>query len=691
MPPRLQPAAVATFLAQTPLFRGCSGTMLAQLAPHLEQTQHAARDTVLAVGAAVPGLGIVHTGRVTVRFAGGTANVDEVGPGDSFGEAALLLGAQSPYGVVAEEETSVLWVRKDHFDQILAAVPAVGHAVARRQSSRFIRAGALGSRPADPPTPSGTLRAVTGPTPAPNVAGPAPDARKGELRFVEVGAFQITAQVVEMLPSRLIQTLRCFPLEIRGRTLVVGMVNPFAMEARQELRRYLHNVDPEIVAIAADDWAQACIRHKLQSTTERAKDPNAVATQRFSYQVEQKKADEKGQIIIGEEVINLLDRILAEGVERGASDVHIEPDVGSVRVRLRIQGMIHDRKEIVPPSFAVPLVARIKVLAELDITERRMPQDGRIVAHQGRRELNFRVSTIPTARGEKAVIRILDAADVMRPFNQIFVDAQVADLVHQVISGTHGAIFVAGATGSGKSTTLYSMVNQRKLLRPDNNIVTVEDPVEFPFPGLTQVPVNARAGLDYPTVLRALLRQDPDVLVIGELRDAASAALVLEASLTGHLVMATIHGGSVLTVLQRLEQFGASQMLLAQSLNAIVVQRLARRLCPSCAREEEVAPMLMESLVARGLVPRGGSLRLPRAVGCELCDKTGFLGRLAIAEVLTLQSEELRVAMGAGVPFPEILQKAAASNHYLSTLRSAKVLMARKMLAPADALLAVSA
>lgn len=690
MAPRLQPAAVATFLAQTPLFRGCSGTMLAQLAPHLDQTQHAPREQVLTAGGAVPGLGIVHTGRVSVRFAGG-ASVDEVGPGDCFGEAALLLGGQSPYGVVAEDETSVLWVRKDHFDQILAAVPAVSHAVAKRQSSRFVRAGTLSGRPADGPTVSGAMRAVTGPV-AGASAGTSPvEGRKNELRFVEVGSFQITPQVVEMLPSRLIQQVRCFPLEIRGRTLVVGMVNPFAMEARQELRRYLHNVDPEVVAISADDWAQACIRHKLQST-ERPKDPAAAAAMlRFAYQAEQKKADEKAQIIIGEEVINLLDRILSEAVERGASDVHIEPDVGSVRVRLRIQGMIHDRKDIVPPSFAVPLVARIKVLAELDITERRLPQDGRIVAHQNRRELNFRVSTIPTARGEKAVIRILDAADVMRPFNQIFVDAQVSELVHQVISGTFGAIFVAGATGSGKSTTLYSMVNQRKLLRPDNNIVTVEDPIEFPFPGLTQVPVNARAGLDYPTVLRSLLRQDPDVIVVGELRDAASAGLVLEASLTGHLVMATIHGGSVLTVLQRLEQFGATPMLLSQALNAIVVQRLARRLCPSCAREEEVAPVLMESLVARGLVPRGGSLRLPRAVGCELCDKTGFLGRVAVVEVLSLQSEELRVAMAGGVAFTDILQKATATNQFLSTLRAAKLLMARKILSPADALLAVSA
>jgi type IV pilus assembly protein PilB len=698
MAARVAPNAVATSLAQSLVFRGCAPAMLSQLAPHVEQSSFAARDVIAAPGTTAGGLGLLHSGRATMRLAAGAGPgtpLDELQAGDCFGEVSLLLGGHNPYAVVADEECVVLTIRKDHFEQILAAVPSVAQALAKRLASRFMKAGVLGARAAGAPvaaaaavdpTPSGMMRAANAPNP------PSGDTRKNDVRFVEVASYQIPPQTLELIPARLIQQHRLFPLELRGRTLVVGMVNPFALESRQELRRFLHNVDPEIVAISADDWAQACVRHKVQLGADKAAaSAGGAVSSRFTYQAEQRKEQEKQQIIIGDEVVGQLDRIFNEALERGASDIHVEPDVAHVRVRFRVQGMIIDRKEVIPASFALPLIARVKVLAELDITERRLPQDGRIVAFQGRRELNFRVSTLPTARGEKAVIRVLDAAEVMRPFNQIFLDGQAADLVYQAISGGHGAVLVAGPSASGKSTTLYSLLNQRRLLRPDNNIVTVEDPVEYPFPGLTQVSVNPRAGLDYAAVLRSLLRQDPDVLVVGELREPASAGLALEAALTGHVVMATLHGSSVVAVLQRLEQYGLHATLLSQGLNAIIVQRLARRLCASCAREEEVGPALLDNLVARGLAPRGGGLKLPRAVGCDLCDKTGFLGRVAVVELLSLQDEQLRVALASGTSPAEILTRAAGTNHYIPIVRSAKLLMARKVLSPADALLAVSA
>jgi len=326
------------------------------------------------------------------------------------------------------------------------------------------------------------------------------------------------------------------------------------------------------------------------------------------------------------------------------------------------------------------------VLAELDITERRLPQDGRLLARIGKREINFRISTLAAARGEKVVIRILDPADVMRPLPHIFVDPAALELVEKAVAAPHGAVVVAGPTGSGKSSTLYAMINQRRAARPDNNIVTVEDPVEYSFPGITQVPVHPKIGLDHPTVLRALLRQDPDVIGLGELRDAATAAICIEAALTGHLVLTTFHASTALATLQRLEHLGSARLLLAQALNVLVVQRLARRLCPACVREEEVSPALLENLISLGVLDQGTAPPLPRPVGCNACDHSGYRGRVAATEILSFQ-DQIRGLLSADMPLADVLAQAAQAGHFLPFARSVRLLIARKLLAPADALL----
>ena len=477
------------------------------------------------------------------------------------------------------------------------------------------------------------------------------------------------------------------PLEVHGRTLVVGMVNPASMGARQELRRVLHAVDPEVMAISAEDFNQAITRLKLD-----VRDRSPVASGAHVkpvYAVETRRDSDKHHLVIGDEAVTLFDRILVEGVERGASDIHIEAEATNVRVRYRVHGMLFERQEVLPLAFFAPLVARTKVLAELDITERRLPQDGRLLARVGKREINFRISTLAAARGEKVVIRILDPADVMRPLPHIFLDPVGLDLVEKAVAAPHGAIVVAGPTGSGKSSTLYAMINQRRAARPDNNIVTVEDPVEYSFPGITQVQVHPKIGLDHPTVLRALLRQDPDVIGLGELRDAATAAICVEASLTGHLVLTTFHASTAMATLQRLELLGSDRLLLAQALNVLVVQRLARRLCSACVREEEVSPALLDNLIAREVLARGSAPRLPRPVGCNACDHTGYRGRIAVTEILSLQ-EHIRGLLASDMQIADILVKAAETEQFLPFARCVRLLIARKLLAPADALLVMA-
>jgi type IV pilus assembly protein PilB len=407
---------------------------------------------------------------------------------------------------------------------------------------------------------------------------------------------------------------------------------------------------------------------------------------RPQYAAEVKKEAEKNlQLMIGEEIVVLLDRILGEAVERGVSDVHIEPEATGVRVRYRLQGMLIERKELIPASFATPLAARIKVLAELDITDRRMPQDGRIVAMFGQREMNFRVSTMPAARGEKVVVRVLDPGDVMRPLEHIFSDPRGLELVQRALGSAHGALLVAGGTGAGKTSTLYSFVNTRRLLRADNNIVTVEDPIEFLVPGLSQSGLNPRAGLEYPLALRALMRQDPDVIMVGELRDGPTTLMFIEAGLTGHLVLATMHGSNVPAVFQRMLHFGCESLRLGQSINIIVVQKLARRLCSVCAREEEVAPQLVDALIARKLLVKGSTYRLPRAVGCEACNMSGYRGRVPAHEILYFD-DQVRLSMETSVPQPEIIALAEKSGTFLSFANNARLLMAKRAITPADAL-----
>jgi type II secretory ATPase GspE/PulE/Tfp pilus assembly ATPase PilB-like protein len=688
---RVPEETVKVFLEQTPLLRGMHPGLPGKLAPHVEQKGFVAGQAIVPPGIATSGIGFLLSGRATLRLvnsaAGSDSLLEELLPGDAFGEIGLLLGRASPLSVMAEEDCHTLHLRADIVENVLSAVPGVAHALAKRLASRLVQVAVMGARSAPAPRPTAAQPVV--PAPGAPAAAPGPTLGKGEIRFVEIAAFSVTGKLLDLIPPRLIWQHRMLPLELRGKTLVVGMVSPNSTEARQELRRVLHNVDPEIVAVGADDFNQTLVRLKLDVGDRGGGGAGPRQAPRPSYLAENRRELEKAQLIIGEEVVNLLDRILLEAMERGASDVHIEPEVSTVRVRFRVQGMLHERREAIPASFAAPLVARIKVLADLDITERRLPQDGRIVAQIARREYNFRVSTLTASRGEKVVIRILDPTDVMRPLGQIFLDGQVSDMVERAIAAPHGAIVVAGPTGSGKSSTLYSLLNQRRTARPDNNVVTVEDPVEYSLPGITQVPVVPKVGLDFPVVLRALMRQDPDVVMIGELRDSVSATIAVEASLTGHLVLTSIHGSSVVAVLQRLQHLGCDPTLLGQALNLIIVQRLVPRLCPSCVTEEEVAPALLENLRERQLVGAEGGARLPRAPGCEACERTGRKGRVAVIEALAW-TDDLRGALSAKIDPAELLQRAARRNQLVSLNHSARLLMARKLLAPADALLAVA-
>lgn len=361
-------------------------------------------------------------------------------------------------------------------------------------------------------------------------------------------------------------------------------------------------------------------------------------------------------------VIRLANAIIADAVTRGASDIHIEHEEQATVVRYRIDGLL--RKMMVLPRYvgAGPLVSRIKIMAGLDLAERRRPQDGRAKLRVNGTEIGLRVSTLPTRMGEKIVFRILDERSAHVPLDRLGFHGDVLARLENLISKEEGILLVTGPTGSGKTTTLYSVLN--RLAGDEVNIVTVEDPVEYRLQSISQVQVNEKQGFTFASVLRSILRQDPDIIMVGEIRDAETANIACQAALTGHMVLSTLHTNDTVTAVARLVDMGVERFKLASGLNGVTAQRLVRRVCPSCSAPldaAEVSPALDSALRRRGL-----NTTLQRSVGCPACEHTGYKGRLSIVELLEIP-EVIRDVIAGGATTEEI-REAAKANGCLHTM-----------------------
>jgi type IV pilus assembly protein PilB len=382
--------------------------------------------------------------------------------------------------------------------------------------------------------------------------------------------------------------------------------------------------------------------------------------------------------------------MIVAALDREASDIHVEPAAGPPRIRMCIHGVLQDYPEAVPPTITIKaLSARIKVLAGLDITERRMPQDGRIGVTVGKRDIDLRVSTLPANRGEKIALRILEAAGSTRPLEQIFFEPNTITAVRRALNRPFGGILVCGPTGSGKTSTLYSLLNERKIMLPNSNIMMVEDPIEYRLPAVTQVQVNPTVGLTFAQALRSLLRQDPDVIVVGETRDAETAVIALEGAMTGHLLFTSLHANNAMATFQRLENLGCSRALIAQSIALVVVQRLVRKLCGACRTQEPHPRALTEALVTRKVLDRSQlDAALPRAVGCDACNRTGYVGRCVVVESFQV-NEEARAALASGKPLSQIEPFAITSRALLPFHQYAAALLQSQMISATEVLAAL--
>ena len=333
-------------------------------------------------------------------------------------------------------------------------------------------------------------------------------------------------------------------------------------------------------------------------------------------------------------VIRLVNRMISQAVKAGASDIHIEPFQQHLMIRYRIDGILYER--LTPPKgIQASLISRIKVMAGMNIAEKRVPQDGRAQVRIGDQEIDIRISTVPTSFGERLVMRLLNKSGYFLSLDRFGLSKDNADRLNRIIRQTHGIVLVTGPTGSGKTTTLYAALSE--INAPDKNIITIEDPVEYNLAGIGQIQVNPKTGVTFARGLRAIVRQDPDVVLVGEIRDAETAGIAIQSALTGHLVFSTLHTNDAAGAVTRLKDLGVAPYLIASSVTAIIAQRLVRVLCPHCRKRLALSAEDLKSLPAAGPDPSGGTVFTPR--GCSQCFETGFSGRQAIFEILELDDE----------------------------------------------------
>lgn len=473
------------------------------------------------------------------------------------------------------------------------------------------------------------------------------------IEFVDLTDVQIDASAVTMVPEAMCRRLGCLPVTFDGTTLVVAISDPTNVLAKDDLRAVTRSEIAIVLATASDIDAAINRFHRMDesfdSLTGEIGGGDAIET------VEDISGG--AELIDEAPVVKLVNLLITQAVNDRASDIHIEPQERDVRVRFRIDGVLHEVMRS-PKTIQSGLISRLKIMAELDIAERRISQSGRISVKVGARAVDLRVETLPTVWGEKIVMRIVDKTSGLINLDDLGFSDYNRDRFLWGVRLPYGAILVSGPTGSGKSTTLYAALGV--LNDTERNIITVEDPVEQRIPGLNQVQVHTKAGLHFATVLRSILRADPDVVMVGEMRDTETARIGIEAALTGHLVLSTIHTNGAPSVLTRLVDMGVEPFLVASALDCVVGQRLARRLCPKC--KEAYVPT-HDALREAGWMGLDELEELPalyHAVGCAACAKTGYTGRVAVHEIMKV-SEEIERMVSERAGSAEDIKRVAVS------------------------------
>ncbi|MBD3317883.1 MAG: type II secretion system protein GspE [Chitinivibrionales bacterium] len=435
--------------------------------------------------------------------------------------------------------------------------------------------------------------------------------------FIDLSSTVIDGEVLRIVPPEFAKQHQVVPLDRDGGNLTVAMANPYDVMAIDALEK-LTAMRVEVIATSPQAIHEAIERKYLQGVTIEDLIDRVLASSATD-QDNASAADSPG--------VQLVNQIIARAAQKRATDVHLEPQQSAMRLRLRIDGLLHEEM-LLPQALQSVIIARIKIMSGLDVTEHRLPQDGKIPFKLGHKRIDIRVSCLPTQYGESLVLRILDKSSLTLTLKRLGIAPREQEMLLDAIGQPHGIILVTGPTGSGKTTTLYAALRQMDAVR--NSIFTLEDPVEYELPNVRQTQINAEIGMTFAGGLRALLRQDPDIILVGEIRDEETAQLAVRAALTGHLVLSTLHTNSAAGAIPRLINMGVEPFVLRSTLIAVVAQRLVRKMCPRCKSPMPDVDRYAERL---HFEMRPGDSFM-RGRGCSLCLQSGYVGRMAVYEIL---------------------------------------------------------
>jgi len=480
---------------------------------------------------------------------------------------------------------------------------------------------------------------------------------------IKLSKYKIDPALKEIIPEKIARQYNLIPISKLTKTITIAIADPLNIFAVDDLRS-ITGRDIDVTMATETEILHAIDNYygtqEHQSVTEVSKDIDAQTLEIVGVQ-----ETEDATNVVAEEgeqapIIKIVDLIIKEAIKQRASDIHMEPAVEDLRVRYRIDGVLQDILNL-PKVNQNAVLTRIKIMARLDITETRIPQDGRFKMRISTREVDFRVSILPTTFGQKVVMRILDKGSLSIGLDGLGFSPEDIEKFKEAITKPFGMILVTGPTGSGKSTTLYSIINQLNTI--DKNIITVEDPVEYLIEGLTQIQARPEIGLTFAAGLRAILRQSPDIVMVGEIRDSETADIAIKASLTGQLVFSTLHTNDAAGALTRLVDMGVEPFLVSSSLVIVCAQRLCRRICTKCKEAVKIPEEVLKSLEYKN----NGKENFHQGKGCELCRQTGYKGRMGILEVMEVD-DVIREMLIKGDSSDEIKQYAIKQNH-MTTLR----------------------
>jgi type IV pilus assembly protein PilB len=625
------------FLQRIQLFSQLSWAECEEVVKRLKRKEFPPNQVIVREGQPGSSMFFITAGKVEVRKKDPNTAIDfllsELGPGQSFGEMALLTEQPRSATVVAVEPTTVGVLEQNDFQGLLLSQPKIGVSLTRILAQRLNEAN-----------------------------------QQVGIEYIQLGRLQFDERVLTLLPQSMMTQHRVLPVSFNNNRLTLAMVDPNNLMALDDVRRVIKGVMIEPVVCTEEDFKKfmsstyqqilaktqkkpvAPPQRPLEPMVVKATDKSAGApldaeavlaqlqtagldnidTEGDEAPTEQKASATELTAAADEgPIVRLANAILGLAIQRGASDIHIEPREKELQVRLRIDGLLQPVQTLTK-KVQMGLISRLKILSRLDIAEKRMPQDGRISVKVEDRLIDFRVSTIPTKWGEKVCLRLLDKSNTALGLDKLISDAATLAKVREMIAQPYGIIYVTGPTGSGKTTTLYSALAE--LNDPDVNISTVEDPVEYDLPGANQVQVQKEIELDFARVLRAFLRQDPDIILVGETRDTETAKIAVEAALTGHMVFTTLHTNDAAGTFTRLREMRIEPFLVSSSTIGVIAQRLARRLCGTCKESYE------PDAEARRYwgIAEGQPVKFYKAKGCSACSGSGYKGRVGIYEVMRM-------------------------------------------------------